>query len=236
MKAVLKSLSVCCHVKQLLVYRCLNKESYWPAGLSLITMDWVLTLPEVFLCYSFFPAFWCFVFFVFFLLNYSIKLTRNLWVWPWLFTTDLSETASPESQIFSMSLFPPLLGVGPLHFTQPILILTSDFTRLTARVTMISAKPGMLLEHIQHVVGLPLELCWLWQYKNGCAGAEWHLLGSDATHRSAVRSRSMEVKTAGACCLDTGTTYLLFFICSLVPWVIDQSANVITKRVVIVHV
>lgn len=154
-------LSVCCHVKQLLVYRCLHKERYWPAGLSLINMDWVLTLPEVFLCYSFFLRFDD-VFF-FFLLNYSIKLTRNLWVGLGFLLLTCQKLLH-LSHRSSACLFPPLLGIGaggvrPFLFPQPILILTSDFTRSTARVTVIAAKPGMLLEHIQHVVGLLLELC-----------------------------------------------------------------------------
>lgn len=72
--------------------------------------------------------------------------------WLWLFTTDLSNTAVPQSQILSMSLFFPFSLVSvqmgwvvALNFPV-ILILTSDFTRTPARVRM-AATSGMLLEH-----------------------------------------------------------------------------------------
>lgn len=67
---------------------------------SLISMDAVLTLPRVFFCFFFFlPAFWwCFI------LNHSIKLTRNL---PFGFgSLSHSSVIAPPQLVCVISLFP----------------------------------------------------------------------------------------------------------------------------------
>lgn len=113
---------------------------------SLISMDCVLTLPEVFICYFlFFPAFWwCFI------LNHSIKLTRNLRVG---FGSLLSHPAVAQSQtsqhvcIFLFSWEAVLMGWVVAVSVPAVLMLPSDFTRSPAKVRMAAVTPRMLLKH-----------------------------------------------------------------------------------------
>lgn len=81
---------VCCLMKRLLVYRQRPNVSVSDQhGLCSLCQK---SFSAILFFSSLLAFWWCFI------LNYSIKLTRNLWVWLWLFTADLSDRSVPRSQ------------------------------------------------------------------------------------------------------------------------------------------
>lgn len=96
---------------------------------------------------------WCFI------LNYSIKLTRSLWVGfgSLLLTCQTLLGLNHKSpilirELLTVSIFPFLPGVCVYGWVVAdsfpvILILPSDFTRSPWKVRSAAVTPGMLLEH-----------------------------------------------------------------------------------------